>query len=591
MKTVLHATVEKSKNLVGFSLFASMEDRVAALAATLADNSEDWKPRLHALETLGEIAEACRGDPDALTKEVFAALRVPMKQQLTDLRSQIVRAACRVTTQLAVVAGHRSRDFLSYVMPQLISMSAGANKVMAGFALECARDVVAAVQVHKAVAPLCELCTVSRNKAIVESAIECILVALSSWDTFRRNDVDVVASAVETSLGAASSKARATARDCYWALERLYPERAERMFRRLDGRTQNLVTKAEPSGADSPRRSSAGSAASVSSSPKRGGGGGGRQGGGGRRRRSGDISDEEDEERAENGKRRNSVEDMSATMIQAMMRGAKGRGDGGGGSGSGSGGGRSADGVEDDGHDDPASAGPTISPRASSSGMQAPLRSPRSPGYTRDDCPYSPGDAVLVTEQRLPALVRFVGGTSFSSGLWIGCELTRADDVGKNSGQVRGVTYFECAANKGLFVRVGNLTRDPSGGGGEEDEEGEDQVDDAADEEDTPAAPVAAPPAAMSPPASPGAVDNGGDDTTATVASQLLNAHRAHVDDVLECLREEMVKLAEFEAQGDVGAHRVAEYASCIAESMHKREQMLEAMYQRLGTLCATLAQ
>ena len=63
------------------------------------------------------------------------------------------------------------------------------------------------------------------------------------------------------------------------------------------------------------------------------------------------------------------------------------------------------------------------------------------------------------------------------------------------------------------------------------------------------------------------------------------------MDGVLECLRGEMEKLAEFEAHGDGSAHRVAEYASCIAESMHKREQMLEAMYQRLGALCASLAQ
>ena len=75
------------------------------------------------------------------------------------------------------------------------------------------------------------------------------------------------------------------------------------------------------------------------------------------------------------------------------------------------------------------------------------------------------------------------------------------------------------------------------------------------------------------------------------VAIQLLNAHRAHVDGVLECLRGEMEKLAEFEAHGDGSAHCVAEYASCIAESMHKREQMLESMYQQLGALCASLAQ
>ena len=69
-----------------------------------------------------------------------------------------------------------------------------------------------------------------------------------------------------------------------------------------------------------------------------------------------------------------------------------------------------------------------------------------------------------------------------------------------------------------------------------------------------------------------------------------MNAHRTHVDEVLECLRNEMITLAEFEAAKSSSTHHVAAYASQIAESMHVREQMLEAMYQRLGTLCATLA-
>ena len=58
---------------------------------------------------------------------------------------------------------------------------------------------------------------------------------------------------------------------------------------------------------------------------------------------------------------------------------------------------------------------------------------------------------------------------------------------------------------------------------------------------------------------------------------------------VLECLRSEMVILAEFEASKATSAHQVAEYASQIAESMHTREQMLETMYQRLGTLSSFL--
>mgnify|MGYP006167843171 FL=1 len=128
-----------------------METLVETYVSVLHDNSEHWKPRAKALSDLLTLTEAQLHTPDHLTKEIFKLLKHPMKTQLTDLRSQIVRLACKVITKLAVIAGHRSRDFLSFVMPHLIAMAAGANKVMAGFSLDCAREVCAAVQVHKAI--------------------------------------------------------------------------------------------------------------------------------------------------------------------------------------------------------------------------------------------------------------------------------------------------------------------------------------------------------------------------------------------------------------------------------------------------------
>ena len=52
--------------------------------------------------------------------------------------------------------------------------------------------------------------------------------------------------------------------------------------------------------------------------------------------------------------------------------------------------------------------------------------------------------------------VRFIGPTKFGHGTWIGVELEEAS--GKNDGSVKGVRYFECPVNKGVFVRVDKLT-------------------------------------------------------------------------------------------------------------------------------------
>ncbi|TYZ58021.1 hypothetical protein PybrP1_012837 [[Pythium] brassicae (nom. inval.)] len=55
----------------------------------------------------------------------------------------------------------------------------------------------------------------------------------------------------------------------------------------------------------------------------------------------------------------------------------------------------------------------------------------------------------------VPGVVRYVGPTEFASGTWIGVEL--CEKKGKNDGAVRGVKYFSCAPDYGIFVRADRL--------------------------------------------------------------------------------------------------------------------------------------
>jgi dynactin 1 len=65
------------------------------------------------------------------------------------------------------------------------------------------------------------------------------------------------------------------------------------------------------------------------------------------------------------------------------------------------------------------------------------------------------GQTVRLSDGR-QGTIRFVGGTHFAQGEWVGVELE--DDSGKNDGSVQGERYFDCDPGRGMFVRPGTVT-------------------------------------------------------------------------------------------------------------------------------------
>ncbi|NXR10511.1 CE350 protein, partial [Semnornis frantzii] len=65
------------------------------------------------------------------------------------------------------------------------------------------------------------------------------------------------------------------------------------------------------------------------------------------------------------------------------------------------------------------------------------------------------GDRVLV-KQTQPGTLMFKGQTWFGSGHWAGVTLDKAE--GAHAGTYKGVKYFECAQNCGVFVRPSEIS-------------------------------------------------------------------------------------------------------------------------------------
>lgn len=55
----------------------------------------------------------------------------------------------------------------------------------------------------------------------------------------------------------------------------------------------------------------------------------------------------------------------------------------------------------------------------------------------------------MVSSERVGTL-RYIGTVHFANGIWCGIELD--EPVGKNNGEVKGVRYFTCPENCGVFI-------------------------------------------------------------------------------------------------------------------------------------------
>ncbi|ORX63029.1 hypothetical protein DM01DRAFT_1403421 [Hesseltinella vesiculosa] len=69
--------------------------------------------------------------------------------------------------------------------------------------------------------------------------------------------------------------------------------------------------------------------------------------------------------------------------------------------------------------------------------------------------PVTIGARVHIPTLSIQGTLRFVGETQFKPGIWAGIELD--DDIGKNNGAVKGIRYFTCPDQRGLFILVSKI--------------------------------------------------------------------------------------------------------------------------------------
>ena len=217
---------------------STIASAVAGLTRNLSSLDGDWNVRRDAIQRLHNLM-AEQHDPSVFTNGLNKELALALSVQIGDLRSQIVRDVCRTIMAITAVGGSEASPFVRRIFRSTLEVAGGANKVMAGYAMEALNVALANCTCPKVLLQILKLTHTFRgSKPKLAVLAQCVLSACKNWDEDSLHEaapttlLDILAHLV----GCPSGPARLTARQAYAALNDILPSDVAHMVDRLEHR-------------------------------------------------------------------------------------------------------------------------------------------------------------------------------------------------------------------------------------------------------------------------------------------------------------------------------------------------------------------
>ena len=251
------------------------KQEIQALCTVLATKATKWDDRVKALEHLREMVTAAKTSKDEhWNGRSFAArlapLAIPLQVQLTELRSQIIRAACSTVEVLVDVLGADYEATAAEFLPMLFELTGGAKKVMVESARVCTAKIVQCCCEGEGVALSAVLQHVltTKDARVREHCMSVVSVAFDKWsDEQLSPHCESLQETLIATLQDKSGVCRGFARTGLTAFWRMWPELGDKILMSQSEQCQRTIKKQCPAlksavlaklGADQPGRTRAG---------------------------------------------------------------------------------------------------------------------------------------------------------------------------------------------------------------------------------------------------------------------------------------------------------------------------------------------
>ena len=207
----------------------------------------DWKKREGALKKLGQICMGDQGDSDTFIRSFNNQLCNYLGIQIADLRSSVMKEACRITSLCAKKLGILIEQGALYLLTQyvLFKIAGSANRVISDSSARCILNLVKYVNTIKVITNVCDQKTMKSN-FVRNICAQCILYIMTCYNkNLISKTNNILQDTMKSLLSDANGEVRATSRRAFITYRKRFEIEGEEFFEILEKNVQKQINEDE----------------------------------------------------------------------------------------------------------------------------------------------------------------------------------------------------------------------------------------------------------------------------------------------------------------------------------------------------------
>ena len=207
----------------------------------------DWRKRELALKKIARICLGNQGKSDTFLQFFNGQIYPNLDIQLADLRSSLMKEACRIVSFCAKELGLLIETSMAHMMTQhvLFKIAGNSNKVISENSSRCVLNIVKYVHSIKIITNICEQKTLKANNVRVLVS-QCIYIIICSYkNNLIQKAIGIILDTIKTLLSDPNSDVRATTRKVFIAYKKRFSNDANNLFNELEKNVQKQINEDE----------------------------------------------------------------------------------------------------------------------------------------------------------------------------------------------------------------------------------------------------------------------------------------------------------------------------------------------------------